>query len=123
MSEEGRKVWLFPDGELPEADESSPYEAHEALIILNTSDKDANMRLAIYFESREPVLGIPLIVKARRVKCIRLDKPEQIGNFTIPKHVQYALRLESDIKIVATFGRLDTSFEKLAYYVCSSYSY
>ncbi len=123
MPEEGRNVWLFPDGELPEADKDSLYEAHEALIILNTSDKDANMRLTIYFEDREPILGISLMAKARRVKCVRLDKPEQIGNFTIPKHVQYALRLESDVKIVATFGRLDTSSDKLAFYVGIAFSY
>ena len=121
--EEGSNVWLFPDGELPEPDKDSPYQAHEALIILNTSEKDAKIKMNIYFADKDPVENIPLDVKAKRVKCIRLDKPEEIGNIIIPRHVQYALRLESDVKVAVTFGRLDTSSEKLAYYVGVAYSY
>ncbi|MCL4385122.1 MAG: sensory rhodopsin transducer [Cyanobacteria bacterium] len=121
--EEGKNVWLFPDGELPESDKNSPYQAHEALIILNTSDKDAHLKMNIYFSDKDPIENIPLEVKARRVKCIRLDKPEEIGGVKIPLRVQYALRLESDVKVAATFGRLDTSSEKLAYYVGVSCSY
>lgn len=123
INEEGKNIWLFPDGELPEPDKNSAYEAHEALIVLNTSDNDANMKLNIYFSDKEPIVGIPLSVKARRVKCFRLDKPEDIENTIIPKHTQYALRLESDVKISASFGRLDTSSEKLAFYVGTAYSY
>jgi hypothetical protein len=115
--EEGRNVWLFPDGELPEPDKNSPFQAHEALIILNTSGKDAKMKMSLYFTDKDPVEDIMLEVKAKRVKCIRLDKPEEIGGVKIPYHVQYALRLESDVKVAATFGRLDTSSEKMAFYV------
>jgi hypothetical protein len=121
--EEGNNVWLFPDGELPEPDKESPYEAHEALIILNTSDKKANIKLTLYFSDKEPINDIRIDVDARRVKCIRMDKPEQLGGVSIPRHVQYALRLESDVKVAVTFGRLDTSAEKLAYYVGVAYSY
>ncbi|MHB1335616.1 MAG: sensory rhodopsin transducer, partial [Candidatus Humimicrobiaceae bacterium] len=110
--EEGRNVWLFPDGELPEPDKESPYQAHEALIILNTSNKDANIKMNIYFSDKDPIENIPLEVKAKRVKCIRLDKPEEIGGVKIPLRVQYALRLESNVKVAVTFGRLDTSSEK-----------
>ena len=121
--EEGSNVWLFPDGELPEPDKNSPYQAHEALIILNTSDKDAKIKMNIFFADKDPVENIALEVKAKRVKCIRLDKAEEIGGVVIPRHVQYALRLESNVKIAVTFGRLDTSSEKLAYYVGVAYSY
>ena len=115
--EEGRNVWLFPDGDLPEPDKNSSCQAHEALIILNTSERDANLKMHIYFADKDPVENISLEVKAKRVKCIRLDKPEEIGGVKIPLHIQYALRLESDVKVAVTFGRLDTSSEKLAYYV------
>lgn len=121
--EEGRNVWLFPDGDLPEPDKNNPYQAHEALIILNTSDKDANLKMNIYFSDKDPLENISLEVKAKRVKCIRLDKPEEIGGVKIPLHIQYALRLESDVKVAVTFGRLDTSSEKLAYYVGVACSY
>jgi hypothetical protein len=121
--EEGKNVWLFPDGELPEPDKDSPYEAHEALIILNTSEKKANIRLSIFFSDREPIVDVGIDVDARRVKCIRMDKPDHLGGVQIPRHVQYALRLESDVKVAVTFGRLDTSSEKLAYYVGAAFSY
>ena len=121
--EEGKNIWLFPDGELPEADKNSPYQAHEALIILNTSDKDADLKMNIYFSDKDPIENISLEVKAKKVKCIRLDKPEEIGGVKIPLHVQYALRLESDVKVAVTFGRLDTSSERLAYYVGTACSY
>lgn len=121
--EEGRNVWLFPDGELPESDKNSPYQAHEALIILNTSDRDAKIKMNIYFADKDPIEDVQIEVEPKRVKCVRLDKPEEIGGIKIPKHVQYALRLESDVKIAVTFGRLDTSSEKLAYYVGVACSY
>ncbi|MHB1336917.1 MAG: sensory rhodopsin transducer, partial [Candidatus Humimicrobiaceae bacterium] len=53
----------------------------------------------------------------------RLDKPEEIGGVKIPLRVQYALRLESNVKVAVTFGRLDTSSEKVAYYVGVACSY
>ncbi|MCL6087648.1 MAG: sensory rhodopsin transducer [Actinobacteria bacterium] len=121
--EEGKNIWLFPDGELPKPDKNNPYQAHEALIILNTSNKNANLKMNIYFSDKDPIENIFLEAKARRVKCIRLDKPEEIGGVKISPHVQYALRLESDVKVAVTFGRLDTSSEKLAYYVGAAYSY
>jgi len=121
--EEGKNVWLFPDGELPVPDENSDVEAHEALMILNTSNKDANIRLSFYFEDKDPIENIPQIVEARRVKCIRIDHPDEIGGVEIQKSIQYALRVESDVKITATFGRLDTSSEKMAFYTSAWHNY
>ena len=103
--------------------ENSDVEAHEALMILNTSSKDANIRLSFYFKDKDPIENIPQIVEARRVKCIRIDHPDEIGGVEIPKSIQYALRVESDVKITATFGRLDTSSEKMAFYTSAWYSY
>jgi hypothetical protein len=120
---EGKHVWIFPDGELPVPDKKSALQAHEALIVLNTSDRDAKLKLSLYFTDREPVENIRQEVQAKRVKCMRLDRPEEIGGVEIPKRVQYAIRLESDVKVTATFGRLDTTSEKLAYYVSAWHSY
>jgi len=52
---EGRKVWIFPDGDLPEADKKNALEAHEALMMLNTSDRDAYITLTFYFSDKEPI--------------------------------------------------------------------
>jgi hypothetical protein len=121
-AEEGKNVWIFPDGDLPKAPTVSGLEAHEALMVLNTSDEDANLKLTIYFSDRDPIENISQVVQANRVKCIRMDHPDEIGGAEIPYRTQYALRVESDVKVVATFGRLDTTSEKMAYYTASCYS-
>ncbi len=121
--EEGKNVWLFPDGELPVPDKGSKLEAHEAIMVLNTSGKDADLKFTFYFADKDPVENIHQEVKAKRVKCIRLDHPAEIGGFKLPHSTQYAVRVESDVKIVATMGRLDTSSSKMAFYVSSCFSY
>lgn len=123
IKEEGKNVWLFPDGDLPIPDKDSELEAHEAIMILNTSDKDANIKLAFYFADRDPIKNVPQTVKAKRVKCIRIDHPDEIGGVKIPYKTQYAVRVESDVKIVATMGRLDTTSSKMGFYVSACYGY
>src|SRR3972149_4110029 len=108
MATGGAKVWYFPDGYLPEKVGSGPLEAHEALMIFNTATTPARVLLDFYFEDRDPVKDIPITVGAERVHCIRLDMPEQIGGLQIPPLTQYALRVRSDVNVVAMFGRLDT---------------
>jgi hypothetical protein len=119
---EGRKVWIFPDGDLPEKDEKSRFEAHEALMVLNTSDRDARLQLSFFFSDKDPHEGVAQSVKAKRVKCIRMDHPDEIGGVRLPYRTQYALRVESDVEIVATFGRLDTASEKMAFYSAAWYN-
>ena len=92
-------------------------------MVLNTSNEDANLRLSFYFEDKEPVENIQVRVKAKRVKCIRIDHPDEIGGTILPRSTQYALRVESDVKITATFGRLDTTSDKMAFYTSAWYCY
>jgi hypothetical protein len=113
---EGKKVWIFPDGDLPEKDPKSRFEAHEALMVLNTSDREAHLSLSFYFSDKDPVTGVPQSVGPQRVKCIRMDHAEEIGGTRLPLRTQYALKVESDVEIVATFGRLDTASENMAFY-------
>jgi len=120
---EGKKIWLFPDGELPIPDRNLKIIAHEALMVLNTSNKEANLKLSLYFEGKEPIEGIPIKIEPRRVKCIRFDHPSEINGVKIPFNTQYALRVESDIEITATFGRLDTSSERNAFYTSAYFCY
>jgi len=120
---EGKRVWIFPDGDLPEAEKMSGLEAHEALMILNTSEKDAHIKLSFYFSDKNPIENVEQVVDAKRVKCIRMDHPQEIGGVKLPYRTQYAIRVESDVKVVATFGRLDTASERMAFYTSAWYSY
>ncbi len=117
----GAKVWYFPDGYLPEKVGGGPMEAHEALMLLNPNSTPANINLDIYFDDKDPVKDIGVVVGAERVKALRLDHPEDIGGLSIPPLTQYAIRVRSDAPIVAQFGRVDTTQTNLAYYGCMGY--
>ncbi len=108
----GKKVWIFADGDLPPRGDSEPY-GHEALMVTNCGDIDAQIKVTVLFSDREPDY-LDLQVPARRVNCFRLDGP--IGNmqYRIPMG-QYALVLESSVPIVSVLGRLDRR-ENVSYY-------
>jgi hypothetical protein len=117
----GAKVWYFPDGYLPEKEISGKMEGHEALMLLNVSDLDANVLLDFYFEDKPPVKNIEIKVKAERILCIRLDHPNEIGGVSIMPLCQYSIRVRSDVNIIAQFGRLDTTQSNMAYYGSMGY--
>ena len=73
---------LDADSKNPELD--SGYEGHEAIMILNCHDRPANVLMDVYFQDREPQTGVPLTVAARRITCLRMDHPAEIGGIQIP---------------------------------------
>ena len=94
---------------------------HEALMLLNTGEKPARVTIDIYYEDRDPAPPISITVPAKRVKCIRMDNPDDLAGHEIPVLTQYALRVTSDEKIIAQFGRLDVTQPNMAYYGCIPY--
>jgi len=88
--------------------------------LLNTSDQDAHVRFTFYFEDREPVGPVDVVLGARRTRHVRLDHPNEIGGVELPRGVPYAYSVESDVPIVLQHSRLDTSegytlFTSIAY--------
>ncbi len=112
----GARTWYFPDGYLPAKKAGDKIDAHEALMILNTNDRDAHLLIDIYFEDRDPIEGIAITIGAKRVRCIRLDWPDDLGGVALPETTQYALRVHSDINIIVQQGRVDTTQPDLSYY-------
>ncbi len=112
----GAKTWYFPDGYLPAKRAGDEVEAHEALMILNVVDQPARIQLDFYFEDRPPVLDVAIEVGAMRVRCIRLDHPEDINGVKLPVCTQYAIRLRSNVKTIVQQGRIDTTQTNLSYY-------
>jgi hypothetical protein len=121
VSANGRKCWVFADGDLPPAGDREPF-GHEALMVTNLNRKVATLRLEILFENREPVRDIALTVEGERVRCIRLDKPLGQAAFKIP-FGQYSLVVRSDVPVVAVFGRLDVRQANMAYYSVQGFSF
>lgn len=111
----GKRQWVFPDCELPPPGDSL-LQGHESIIVLNMNDTPASLEFTLYFADREPVKLSTTLVDARRVRCYRLDNPDDMGGCVVPTEAQYAVRLVSDVPVVAQYGRLDTRQSNMAFY-------
>lgn len=119
--ENGKKNWVFADGDLPPAGNREPF-GHEALMVVNLNEEKAYLSIDILFEDKAPVKGLTHILEGEKVICFRLDKPICDQNYKIPQG-QYALVLHSNIPVVASFGRLDVRQPNMSYYSVQGYSY
>jgi hypothetical protein len=113
----GRKVWFFPDGDLPQPGDG-PLKGHESLILLNPNDGDAQVTITVYYPDREPEQPPPQVVGARRVQCFRMN--EGVGGYKLP-FGQYALKVASTVPLVCQIGRMDVTQPNLAYYTVMGY--
>lgn len=102
---EGAKVWLVPDGFIPEGS-TGAQESHEAICVLNTSAEHARLSISFYFEERDPVKDVVVIVPPERTRHIRTDKMDGVE---IPRGVPYAVRIESSVPVTVQCSRMDTT--------------
>ena len=84
-------------------------------MILNCSDRDAQVLMDVFFENLEPIEDVKLTVPVRRIKCFRMHHPGEIGGVEIKRLDQYALRFRSDIEMIVQYGRMDVSQPNLSY--------
>ena len=61
----GKKNWVFCDGDLPPHGDNPEFLGHEALMITNVSKKDAKIRIKILFEDKEPYEILEMIGRKR----------------------------------------------------------
>ena len=115
----GKNYWVFADGDLPPRGEEEPY-GHEAMMIVNSGDCDAEIMLTLLFEDAGPKEGIVLRVPAKRVKCFRMDEPLGQEGYRIAPG-QFAWVIHSNVPVVAVYGRLDRR-KDMAYYPVAGYS-
>ena len=115
----GKNVWVFPDAELPpEGVNSIP--GHESIIITNTGEQDAHVKITLIYTDREPADDLVVEVKARRVRCLRTNEENDFGEHTAVMGEQYAILLESDVPVVAQYGRAET--RTVAFYTTPGYA-
>jgi hypothetical protein len=122
MPEIGRRVWAIAEGYIPgdSAYDSRELISHETACILNASDRDADVRIRLYFTDREPVGPYQVTVPARRTLHLRfndLDDPEPV-----PRDTDYASVIESDVPIVVQHTRMDTRKPEVALLSTTAYS-
>lgn len=101
----GKKVWIFPDAELP-PEGVNVIPGHESVIITNVSDKVANVKITLIYTDKEPV-SFTAQVGAMRVRCMRTNVEADFGKLTANEGEQYAIMLESDVPVVAQYGRAE----------------
>ena len=104
----GRKRWAIAEGYIPDRSIGPEPEllSHETVCLLNAGDRDAHVRITIFFSDREPAGPYEVTVGARRTRHVRfndLREPERI-----PKATDYASVIESDVPIVVQHSRLDS---------------
>jgi len=101
----GKKVWIFPDAELPPVGVNA-IPGHESIIITNVSDSDANITITLIYTDKNPV-HTTTQVKSKRVRCLRTNVESDFGPYSAVEGEQYAIMLESDVPIVAQYGRAE----------------
>lgn len=104
----GRRTWAIAEGYIPPRSHGPAPEmtSHEAVCLLNASDREAHVRLTVYFADREPAGPYGIVLPARRTRHVRfndLTDPEPI-----PRGVDYASVIESDVPLVVQHTRLDS---------------
>ncbi len=105
----GTTSWFIPDCYWPEITTEGHYVSHEAICVLNTGDEDAQIKIVLYFEDREPMTDFYAECGARRTHHIRLDKLKDRAGQSVPMGVPYAAMVESNVPIVVQYSRLDTT--------------
>ncbi len=117
----GKKNWIIPDCELPPEGEGV-LKGHESVVIVNDSNKVANIKVTLFFTDEPVHTGIVWQVPPKTVKCFRMNNVEHMCGYKVPLETQYAMKLESNRKIVVQYGRLDNRQQNLAYYTTMAFN-
>lgn len=109
----GSKVWFIPDGFLNSTSKGEA-KSHEAICVLNTSDKDAEIEITLYFEDKNKMAGFRAKCPAERTNHIRMDRIVDENGRGVPWDTPYAAMVSSDTEIIVQYSRLDSSQEALS---------
>lgn len=110
----GKRRWAIAEGYIPPDSNGKSREmvSHETVCILNAGDEPAQIAITVFFNDRSPAGPYRVTVPARRTLHLRfndLTNPEPI-----PRGIDYASVIESDVPIVVQHTRLDSRQSELA---------
>jgi hypothetical protein len=108
MEKIGRTHWAIAEGYIPsQSSFSEPALAsHETACILNAGDRDAQVRITIYFANREPIGPYRVTVAARRTLHLKFN--DLTDPAPIPRDTSYSSVFEADVPIIVQHTRLDS---------------
>jgi hypothetical protein len=108
MTAIGRKTWAIAEGYIP-GQSTGPAPAmtsHEVACFLNAGERDAHIRVTIFFANRDPVGPYTFTVPARRTKHVNFNDLKDPA--PIPRDTDYSSLIESDAPVVVQHSRLDS---------------
>jgi hypothetical protein len=122
MDSIGRTRWAIAEGYIPsESSFTDPALAsHETACILNAGNRNANVRITIFFADREPVGPYLVTVGARRTLHLKfndLNDPKPV-----PRDTAYSSVFESDVPVVVQHTRLDSRRAEVSLLSTTAYS-
>lgn len=122
MDSIGRTHWAIAEGYIPsESSFTDPALAsHETACILNAGNRNANVRITVFFSDREPIGPYLVTVGARRTLHLKfndLNDPKPV-----PRDTAYSSVFESDVPIVVQHTRLDSRRAEISLLSTTAYS-
>ncbi len=103
----GRNRWVVAEGYIPDRSTGPEPEltSHETLCILNSSDRDAHVRITVFLGDRDPLGPYAVTIPARRTRHVRLN---DLDAPRLPRATDFASVVESDEPVVVQHTRLDS---------------
>lgn len=104
----GKKCWAIAEGYIPDKSNGSfpEMESHETVCILNAGPQTAHIKIMIYFSDKDPLGPFIEEVEPQRTRHIRFNNLSSPG--IIPKGIDFASTIISDVPIVVQHTRLDS---------------
>src|SRR5690349_18679993 len=117
----GHRRWAIAEGYIPGESHGGgrAFESHETACLLNAGERDAHVRITLYFRDREPVGPYRVTVPARRTLHLRFNDLRDPA--PVPRDTDYASVIESDVPIVVQHTRLDSRQAALALLTTMAY--
>jgi hypothetical protein len=114
MGDIGKQQWVIAEGYIPgkSSGEGRAFESHETACILNANDREAKVRITLYFADREPVGPYTIRIPPRRTRHVRFNDLQDPA--PVPRDTDYSSVIESDVPIVVQHTRLDSRQAALA---------
>jgi hypothetical protein len=105
----GHKKWVIPSGHIPLKSNGKEPEllSKDQIAVLNTNDKEAEIKLTIFFNQQSPLTGYSVKIGPRRLRKIRIN--DLINPFPVYLEMDYSILIESDIKVIVQFLKMNTS--------------
>src|SRR5690554_6518677 len=104
----GKKIWAIAEGYIPNysTGKEPEFTSHETACILNTGNEDAHIEITLFFADKEPVGPYRLTVKGKRTTHLRFN--DLTDPAPVPKGIDFATVIISDVPVVVQHTRLDS---------------